>query len=64
MLLGADFCSQGWGQGAAGTGVSCEALGWVMDPSLLGWGCGWMHPCWQQGLWGDRKDSWGLFVLL
>lgn len=45
VLLGADFYPWGWGQGAAGTGVSCEALGWLMDPLLLGLDCGWMHPC-------------------
>lgn len=38
MLLGADFCPQGWGQGAAGTRVSCEALGWVKDPLAPGMG--------------------------
>lgn len=33
---------EGKGRGAAGSGVIGTALGWVVDPSLLGWGL-WLH---------------------
>lgn len=74
MLLAVDFwprescwCAEGGGDGAAGSGVACVALGGVTESSLGVGAVAGRVPAvtgrWGRGFWANRNDSWVFFFL-
>lgn len=67
VLSGADFYPWGWGQGLLVLGSVVTLWGGSWTPRSWGWAVAGCIPAvtgsWEQGLWGHRKDAWGLCVL-